>query len=303
MPIIQSAVTDYVQTELAPRLRTYGVRSNGVLADVQQRLIALLRHWSKPHARAAWLVTGYEEATYYDPASAPLDVRALVVVGVRNSQLENWHAVQKNGQPGPIDDEALKWLTTTAVRWWARELATPQTWLDHTSAADTWQPLPTMYPAAWQALAALSSLTPTRLEADFLPVMPCPDLILYRTARPAESTTRHTAVLSGASPEIDQGLATVLYQLHSGQVFYVDSFKMLTRNLVKLMRVLEFLLMRGGSLTTTNCHLTSGYVTRRRDLLRPSHTSAEMQARARTPAVVDVGERHAAALINVGHTS
>lgn len=95
----------------------------------------------------------------------------------------------------------------------------------------------------------------------------------------------------------------MLYQLHSGQVFYVDSFKMLTRNLVKLMRVLEFLLMRGGNLTTTNYHLTSGYVTRRHDLLRPSHTSAEMQARVLAPSVAGVGERHAGALLNVGRTS
>ncbi len=75
---------------------------------------------------------------------------------------------------------------------------------------------------------------------------------------------------------------------------------MLTRNLVKLVRVLEYILSREASLTTTNFYLAPGYVSRRRDWLRPSHTTTEVLARARTPLVVDVSQRHAAALLTVG---
>jgi len=58
-------------------------------------------------------------------------------------------------------------------------------------------------------------------------------------------------------------------------IFVIDSFKMLTRNFEKLMKVLEFVLTHNAIFLTSNYLLSNNYVSRRKDLLRASHNFEE----------------------------
>ena len=63
----------------------------------------------------------------------------------------------------------------------------------------------------------------------------------------------------------------------SNGVLIVDSFKSVTRNVVKLMGILEFLLTRNLLFVSTNYYLENGHVERRMKLLRAGHSTSDMK--------------------------
>lgn len=87
------------------------------------------------------------------------------------------------------------------------------------------------------------------------------------------------AVYDGYSPEIESSLAELLKMLSadSDGVLIVDSFKSVTRNVTKLMGILEFLLTRNLPFVSTNYYLENGHVERRMKLLRAGHSPDEIK--------------------------
>lgn len=53
--------------------------------------------------------------------------------------------------------------------------------------------------------------------------------------------------------------------------FFTDSFKVLTRNFEKTLTVIQYLLERNSVFVTFNYYLSNGYISVRKDLLRPMH--------------------------------
>lgn len=92
---VSLVVDRYVEQVLVPFLKQRRISNRGrdlVTSDVGTRLKSLLPH---AHDRARWgklLVQGVEEATFYEPQGATLQTRALVVVGIRNSLIEDLDA-------------------------------------------------------------------------------------------------------------------------------------------------------------------------------------------------------------------
>ncbi|HEY7416344.1 MAG TPA: hypothetical protein VH593_14220, partial [Ktedonobacteraceae bacterium] len=91
---MDAAIDHYVETVLAPHLVGLGVASlpgvlNTVVNDVRFRLQSVLAGWQDLPRRQTLLFIGREEGMFYQPGLAPRDVRALVVVTVRNSLLED----------------------------------------------------------------------------------------------------------------------------------------------------------------------------------------------------------------------
>jgi hypothetical protein len=90
-PISHPVIERYLSDKPGPRLVGVGMPATAtaaVLADVRARLVSLLRRWRDPADRSAALLPGEEEATFWEPASAPLVVRQLIVLAVRNSRIE-----------------------------------------------------------------------------------------------------------------------------------------------------------------------------------------------------------------------
>jgi hypothetical protein len=276
----ESHLAHYLEGRLAPQLKDRGLSTPQVaplLEDVRDRLTSVLSRWNDEAFRRPVLQTGIEEAWFYEPASVELEARALVVVAVRNSLVGDLNA-DTPATPGlrhSLPDAEMPAITGGAIRYFseidlvalAECLSPPQN--------DVFGPLPAQYPTAWNAISHLARLT--GLEASFDPVSaPPPELALPSESDLPPRVTE--VVMSGMHPDIDYPLGRILGAIRDGltDLFFVDSFKYLTRHPRKLYQVLEFILCWEGTFVTHNYCLKNGYVARRRQLLRPAHTTGEV---------------------------
>jgi hypothetical protein len=274
-----------------------------VAEDVQARLTSVLSRWNSTRVRATLLLPGREEATFYEPTEASLDVRSLVVVAIRNSRLEDLASTRdvarKYGAVGPvIPDQEIPSITAEAVRYFASvDLRCSAKLLSGTVLiGDPFCGLAAAYPAAWRAVSELAKLGDEDRSFDVvearLPELPLgpPISAGWRT------TARGSHVVSGMDSSIEPALQRVLRLVRNGIVpaLYADSFKMITRHPRKLFAVLEYVLGHGRPVVTQNYYLRNGYVACRRPLVRPAHTLEEARAKLRDEAGVAV--EHARAL-------
>lgn len=291
----------YLTTLLKPRLRVHNTPDDtvaAITADVHDRLCSALCHWADPLFRETLLTPVREEAVFYRPTSATLEVRSLVVLGIRNSLIEDWHSGHF-GRTVPLSDAAMRDLTRTAIRYFADQPASAFTCA--TVAPDVFGDLPTKYPAAWQALSQLAALADGETSRRFQPVKPVAGVLNSLGADVAGSIQPgyRWAILSGMSEVIDPALADSLRAVAQAEraMFFTPCFKMISRNLDKLLKVIEVVLASGWPLVTVNYYLNSGLVQRRQQLWPPPHSTGEVQTRLADPRLLSgVAPEHRAML-------
>ncbi|WP_326782455.1 recombinase family protein [Streptomyces longwoodensis] len=220
------------------------------------------------------LVTPFiEEVTQHRPLSAPAWLRAAVVVAVRNSRLEDFHALG-----GPLRAADITAITKAATEPLAQLLKEPGTPLSNNTLAG----LDTRYPRAWASLAALSDLMASHDDTEHAystPQAPVPGLPGSHERIHAEQATGvgsmvagQSVIASGVDPRFDQALLAMMQQVRDGnaEVVPLSALSRLSRNSDKQLRVLEFLLAHGATVLTTNYLLNPGMVAvRTRPLVKP----------------------------------
>jgi hypothetical protein len=272
---IMHPIQTYTKTLLAPRLKNYGLNKDDrakVCADVEIRLASLLSHWRDESFRRTVLTLATEVATFWEPIEASVEVRAVVFLCVRNSQIEALN-VRMRGRKQVLLDEDMPQLTGEAIEFFRSvELAHPPV----SPRDDVFGELSERFPNAWECLAILASLKGGETE--------------HALQLKKAEAVRTSAVLSGGrikqvtgngmDGQIDPQLARLLHLVATGEltVFYSPSFHRVTRNAAKLLGVLDHLLRHGAAFLTHNYVLSSTYVSRRVPLLSPAHTSVEAQA-------------------------
>src|SRR5437773_2990259 len=153
-----NVVQGYAQTLLVPQLRSLGLskRQWGIIVDdVTQRLESLLSHWNDEPFRRTILVLGTEEASFWEPRTANLETRSLVVVTVRNSLIEDLGASHPyikvlQSRREWLPDERMPWITGEAVKYFETAnlgavRARPK--------RDVFGDLPRRFPNAWHVLS------------------------------------------------------------------------------------------------------------------------------------------------------
>src|SRR5271156_3051900 len=112
-------VQGYTQSILVPQLGSLGLtkpQRKLVVDDVTQRLESLLSHWNDVPFRRTVLAIGTEEAAFWEPRSASIEIRALVVVAVRNSLVTDLNASRAytkalRSPKELLPDEKMPWVT------------------------------------------------------------------------------------------------------------------------------------------------------------------------------------------------
>jgi hypothetical protein len=282
-------VETYTKRVLATRLGGYALdarQRKRICADVHTRLASLLSHWGDERFRRTVLMLGNEEATFWEPDDASLDVRSLVVLGVRNSLIEDLNHAPR-GHKQVLLDEDMPPLTGEAIDYFRNiDLAHGPV----RPAADLFGSLPRRFPNAWRCLAVLAYAGENEtcyvldeVKAEPLEIAPAP-------LRSVGKTTQ--VVVSGIDSRIDPQLAELLVMIQRGEIdtFVASSFSRLTRNPAKLLGVLDHILRYGASLVTANYVLSATYVSRRNPLIRPDHTAQEAKANLENP--VGLSDRH-----------
>lgn len=276
------AIDMYLDTILTPQLEHLGEQSfpgaiEAVVTDIRRRLQSVLSRWHDLPTRNTLLLLGREEGAFYEPRSASLEVRAFVVVTVRNSLLEDLGIPGASLIPGgvpeeekPMQETDVRPITEAAISYWQTIDVQRLHFLPPAAEDDPFGRLPKDAPHAWHVLSALANA-----RERTVPFAPC------QAPRPSlpRATVEHdpekrAVVLSGITPEFDTLMVSSLRAIRNGRLKYLysDSWKWLTRHPGKLYRALDFALAHGGTVVTQNYLLTATMACRRRVLIRPAHT-------------------------------
>lgn len=267
-------VVIYTKDFLAPRLRSHGLNKHQraeVVADIEMRLTSVLSHWGDTAFRRTILMLGEEEGTFWEPSTASLNVRALVVLGVRNSVIENLHFTTRMRRQ-TIDDADIVHLTVEAIKVFDAGTLTA---LELPKGRDIFGSLPARFPNAWRALSLLANSDSNEIEYQLVKQVAEPIKALASGAR----MRGHSVVAGGLDLGLDSHLLAALAQVQQGEAggLTVPSFARLTRNPVKLLSILDHLLRHGGTFTTDNYAFSSTLLARRQPLIRPPHNIDDVE--------------------------
>ena len=220
----------------------------------------------------------FEESFSHEPDDAPAWMKAITVLVVRNSQLEELHA---NG--GPVRAGGITGVTNYGLGPLSHLIAARQRHpLPAVTLDDPFVGLADAYPRAWACLDALrTSLVGGGGRVGYrspeAPVPGLPDATEVTDAQPPDhlempSDAAFTGVIfSGIDPRFDQSALGWLKAAENEELLIgLSSLSRISRNSRKLMRVLEFFLAHKARILTTNYLLTCKEVwVRRHDLVKP----------------------------------
>src|SRR5205085_62656 len=137
-----------------------------ILEDVTGRLESLVSHWSDLPFRRTVLVLGTEEASFWEPRSASLETRSLVVVTVRNSLVTDLNADRAytpklRSRRQFLPDERMPWITGEAIKYFQGvNLDAVQV----EAQQDVFGSLPLRFPNAWHTLSLLGNSSDNEIE-------------------------------------------------------------------------------------------------------------------------------------------
>jgi hypothetical protein len=277
---MMTVVQRYTQSLLVPQLRSLGLSKRQweiVVEDVTQRLESLLCHWSDVHFRRTVLVLGTEEASFWRPHSANMEVRSLVVVAVRNSLIEDLgasHPYTKalRSRKTLLPDALMPWITSEAINAFQEvDLGDAQA----QPRRDVFGDLPRRFPNAWHVLSLLGNSSDSEIECN----LPMAKSELTDSSVSARDVQQHEVVASGIDPTLDNQLVEVLGMVKRRELdlFFSPSFKGITRNPKKLLSIIDCVLQYGGTVLTPNYVLSPTYLARRNPLLRPIHNTSDLR--------------------------
>lgn len=279
-----NAIYYYLNNILIPKLKSFGVSELFTIYMTNSILIqmtSLLRHWDDIPFRNALLLIGLEEGLFYKPLKQ-LEIRCFVVVTIRNSPIETLQSndYTRAGLKNSLLIDDIKEITSEAIEYFSKQNFHEMCIQAKLSPIDDlYLNLANKHPVAWTALQQLSMTNKISCDYPMVPInnpYNIEDLYNFCTNKPYLPTFTKVE-FDGYSMEIEAPLKEYLILLASNKkvVFIVDSFKSLTRNFSKLIKILEFLLTRNLIFVSSNYYLENGHVERRINPLKAAHNVHE----------------------------
>ena len=233
------------------------------------QLSSVVKHWNEPEYLNAIFITVTEDGSFYEP-EADNFIKNMVALGVRNSLIEI--AASKDykhfGLTNPISDDDIIKITMTAIEYFKTvdlNKLQKEIGLDY----DYYYEISKKYKCAFEALWKLANNLNEDNELEFK-VKTNEKFILEELNVNKEDVEIQKDIQNGISKEISGILNTLLKQIYNKEtdVFYVDSFKRLSRNYEKNMRILEFIITNDAWFITNNFLIAKGYVSKRPILMK-----------------------------------
>jgi hypothetical protein len=283
--VIETYLTDIMGPQLLALGIPHAIIEN-VSVSVREQMASCVYHWNDVAFRKALLATGEEEGAFYLPKAA-IDVRNFVVVTIRNSALESIHADSyiPSEQGRRLRPEDIKAITSAAIEYFKR-IDFPKTAEEiNAPDRDRYGKLALRYPASWAALTNLVGALDQVVEYDPIPFAKKPDLNNLRPRQAVnglffeESRSQLMQITDdGFALTIDHGLMHILNTVVENRMPFIgDSFKGISRNIEKLLAIMEYILGNDLWIITTNYLIDNGHVERRKKLLRPGHDLEEIK--------------------------
>jgi len=282
-------VEQYLNDTLKPQLAVLNTPSElieHVLISVREQMLSCIRHWNDISFRKALLIVGEEEGAFYLP-KANADIRNFVVVTLRNSALESIHAdsYRPTGKSKRLSQNYIKTITSAAIEYFMRvdlPLLTERIGpLDH----DKYGNLTKRYPVSWTALTQLSSTTNQIIDYKPIPILIRPSVSNLKPQQAVngaffsekQSQLMYVAA-DGYSLTVDPGLLHTLQTIVKDDLPFIgDGFKTVSRNIEKLLTVMEFVMGNECAFITSNYLMANGHIERRTKPLKPGHDLREVK--------------------------
>lgn len=286
----------YLENILKKQLNRLGIyHTQIILDDIQSKIYSLLFHWNNTKFRNTILLTGLEEGYFYLPESSDL-VKSFVVVTIRNSYLESVGSsfYKKYSFERQIQDGEMKIFTSAAIEYFKKmDFSSLSKQIQLNPKDDYYQNIIVKYPNSYKMLEILANMNKNEMYFEKINIIKCSNLFLQgmNTAGDREKTTTE----DGIDGEIGLDLLRAIQTFIEYQIPFITlSFKFITRNFEKLLRVIQFLLEQNVPLVSCNYYISNGYVAKRSKLLRPAHTEKERDINIRN--VTGLSKRHAKAI-------
>ena len=274
-------VGQYISNYLAPRLRKSKLSDRQIQIisdDISSRLKSLLAIWHNKEYVAPLFEIVKEEALFYKPKSH-VSIRSLVVLAVRNSFIEDVHSSAPFNSELKTEDGHvartsvfIRELTSEAVSYFKDRIKRNDNFSSQYQNS-LFDGLNEKYARIWKLLSKKS--TKHLMERALAPV-------IAEQIKSMSSTTSKTVsiVSSGIDPRLDEGLLSQLKHLSDNpndSVFFIPSFKHISRDPEKVLKVLDFLLFADVPIVTLNYCITSEKVSIRNGFLQPIHNNSELK--------------------------
>lgn len=227
------------------------------LQDVRDRLHALVDRWDSGERIDPLIAPFLEVAGQHEPVEVPVRLRALALLGVRNSDLEDLHLA------GVIRQDDWSMLTQAAGHALSRIADAPPG--AASGSTDPFEGVIEANPTATAAFSVLARLSPGE-EATWMP--PDRELPEIPTSDgPQRMLPDGYEIRHATDAGISMRLAEIMRQRAEDKgVLVVPSLKHLSRSPPKLFRVVDVLLAHGATIATANVLLTPERLVRRMDV-------------------------------------
>ena len=275
-------VSRYLNESLRPALLKFGADENfmdRLLQTVKTQMDSALRNWRDEAFRKTITLLVSEEAPFYRP-DAPLDVKSFVVLTVRNSPFETLQSdfYERAGLRQPISDEQIRKITAGAIVYFKNYDLTSLSDGEDADGEDVYRTLSKRYPVAWNALNALANSKENSCEFPPLTRADAEEFIANFKTQQTSSAAAVQSVKDGFENSLDPEMLRLLTHNVTNRVpFYVDCFKMISRNPNVVLSVLEHLLVSGLTLITANYLITNGHAEKRKNVIKAAHTAKEIK--------------------------
>lgn len=276
----------YLDNILVPQLASFDVPDDAVYKvakNIKNQMYSLIQIWNDTAPRNTILLTGLENGRFYD-SSAPDEIKTFVAVAIRNSMFETLSSVgyKDLGLSRMVTDDEVKKVTSAAIDCFCdADFSDLALQLDYSDTDNIYLSLKEKYPLAWNALEILANGEKANIHFPKLKGQPEPELtkqILAFTEVEINSQDKLQLVrLDGYSEKLDDRLLGAMknaYALDSF-TFFVPCFKMITRNINKLFRTLDFFLCCNAICITANYYISNGHVQRREPLIAAGHNDKD----------------------------
>ncbi len=257
---------------LKPQLKLYKVSAgyiDGICDVISEQMHSALYHWSE--MKNVFITLREEEAFFYKP-DAPLEIKAFVVLTVRNSPIETLQSegYKKAGLDKKISDEQLRKITSEAIAYFTKvNLDTCFGNGELSADEDIYGYLKQAYIVAWRALESISNSKEKNISFSSYGINDSRVILEPFRGDSGKTTNDMGVVVDGYDITVDNTLYCRLKDIaENKQVFFVDCFKMLSRNPEKLFAVIEYLLANDAILVTSNYLLEHTHAEKRGKILQ-----------------------------------
>jgi len=280
-----NALEKYLDSILLPQLASFAVPEAAICKvseNIKEQMYSFFQIWNDTTIRNTILLIGLKEGSFYS-ADASVEVKCFVVVTIRNSMLETLASVGCTtlNMSQMLSDDNVKEITSKAVDYFSElDFDKLSLELNYDNINNVYLNVKEKYPTAWNAVEVLAisekcntHFPKTKASSETAMLTELNSFCCNENTAPEKPTVS----LDGYSDILDNDLLYYLKNVYTNPkaVFVSSCFKMISRNIDKLFRVMDFVLCCNKVCITANYLISNGHVERRNPILRASHSDDE----------------------------